>query len=525
MQFYLWGVFRRVKDTEGTAPGGLSSIPAPGTGNLQEDHGIRLEDGGCNKLNFTLVGNAEEVDMEIDMLGGKNVGRIDKPVPRPVAFKSAEKVDKEIDMIGGKDVGKIDKPVPRSVAFKSRKSSELTMRSNGQKVSSPHSVSSNSSSLRHKRVRFSNDTSTPNPAKTTNTQVLDGTPNVLSGTKKEKEIERSTMSMSTSALTRCTLNGSQHLIRQYQHGPYDGTIRPLSSRKANRLELTDYPISYVPPGFCELSYVPPDFCELSTTVDSQEKSVLKSLNKPTVQKVTDVPAHFSKPIISEHEFCSSVAANIKEKAVAGDTNLQTPSNIARDMDISPGFMKQLDSEDKCRSSEVICKKEKDEYQSFDTTNKKGEDEHRSSEAMVKRKKDEYHSSEATSGMGASPGFMKQLDCKNGSLKASCRKEKDECRSSEAKSKIGEGECHPFVAMFKRKKDEYNSSESIDRNKKAIRESAGVGNHFKDAGVECGSSKGRGSHLQAHKSITDAGSPQVHQVIYLHGMDCLLIFYL
>lgn len=516
MQFYLWGVFRRVKDTEVTyLNGGLSSIPAHATGNLQEDHGIRLEDGGCNKLNFTLVGNAEEVDMEIDMLGGKNIGRIDKRVPRPVAFKSAEKVDKEIDMIGGKDLGKIDKPVLRSVAFKSRKSSELTMRSNGQKVSSPHSVSSNSSSLRHKRVRFSNDTSTPNPGKTTNIQVLDGTPNVLSGTKKEKEIEKSTVFMSTSALTRSTPSGSQHLIRQYQHGPYDGTIRPLSSRKANRLELTDYPISYVPPGFCELS----------TTVDSQEKSVLKSLNKPTVQKVTDGPAHLSKPIISEHEFCSSVAANIKEKAIAGDTNLQTPSNIARDMNISLGFMKQLDSEDKCRSSEVICKKEKDEYQSFDTTNKKGEDEHRSSEAMVKRKKDEYHSSEATSGMGASPGFMKQLDCKNGSLKASFRKEKDECRSSEAKSKIGEGECHPFVAMFQRKKDEYNSSESIDRNKKAIRESAGVGNHFKDAGVECGSSKGRGLHLQAHKSITNAGSPQVHQVIYLHGMGCLLIFYL
>lgn len=468
MKLYLWGVFRHVKDTKLTyLEGGLSSIPTPGPGNLQEDHAKRLEDGYCNKLNFTLVDNdAEEGDVEIDMIGGKDIGRIDKPVPRPVTFKS-------------------------------RESSESYIHSKRRRVSYPQNVSSNSrSSLRPQILRFSNDTSTSNIGKTTNTQVLNATLNVLSSTNDEKEIERHGVTWSASSVTRNTPSGSQHLIHQCQHGPYDGSIRPPSSGKANRLELDDYYIPTVPPGFSKLS----------TGVASQEKSLMKPSCQPTTQKIVDVPTHCSKANSSKYEYYSSMYANNTEKAIARGTDLQIPSNmpIARDMDVSPGFMMQPGYKDKFCSSEAICKNEKDEYRSFDATSKQDKDD-------------------------ITPGFTKKLYCENGSLKVSCLKEKDECCSSEAQSKNGEGECHPFAALFEREKDESNSSESTDRNKKATVGSTGAGNQLKDAGVERASSEGQELFLQSEKSIIDAESPQVqltyHEVIIYKGWILYLLVHL
>lgn len=468
MKLFLWGVFRRVKDTKlAYLEGRLSSIPTPGSGNLQGDHAKRLEDGYCNKLNFTLVDNdAEEGDMEIDMIGGKEIGRIDKPVPRPVTFKS-------------------------------RESSESYIHSKRQRVSSPQNVSSNSrSSLRPQILRFSNDTSTSNIGKTTNTQVLNATPNVLSSTNNEKEIERCGVPWSASSVTRNTPSGSQHLIRQCQHGPYDGSIRSPSSGKANRLELDDYDIPSVPPGFSKLS----------TSVASQEKSLVKPPHQPTTQEIVDVPTHFSKPNSSKYEFYSSMYVNNTEKAIARGTDLQIPSNmpIARDMDVSPGFIMQLGYKDKFCSSEAICKNEKDEYRSFDATSKQDKDD-------------------------ITPGFTKKLYGENGSSKVSCLKEKDDCCASEAKSRNGEGECHPFAALFEREKDESNSSESTDRTKKATVGSTGAGNQLKDAGVERASSKGQELCLQSEKSIIDAESPQVqltyHQVIIYKGWILYLLVHL
>ncbi|KAF8389709.1 hypothetical protein HHK36_024228 [Tetracentron sinense] len=79
MQFYLWGVYRRVKDNKA-----LLSLGVSPRRHLQEDHAPLLEFHSDGIISNNGKGNVDADDMEIDMIGGKDVGRIDKPVPRPI---------------------------------------------------------------------------------------------------------------------------------------------------------------------------------------------------------------------------------------------------------------------------------------------------------------------------------------------------------------------------------------------------------------------------------------------------------
>ncbi|KAF8399591.1 hypothetical protein HHK36_015459 [Tetracentron sinense] len=82
MQFYLWGIYRCVKGSKSfyDEHGLLSSYASP-TGHLHKGHLVLRED--CSDCAITnKKENAEVVDMEIDMIGGKDVGRVDTPVPR-----------------------------------------------------------------------------------------------------------------------------------------------------------------------------------------------------------------------------------------------------------------------------------------------------------------------------------------------------------------------------------------------------------------------------------------------------------
>ncbi|XP_058080202.1 uncharacterized protein LOC131228522 isoform X2 [Magnolia sinica] len=89
MQIYLWGVFIRSKDAKATSHAQGPPLPTriSYTWDLQ-DFDLLLEDGTRSQADISSNSNAKEVDMEIDMIGGKDVGRIDIPVPRPVALKS-----------------------------------------------------------------------------------------------------------------------------------------------------------------------------------------------------------------------------------------------------------------------------------------------------------------------------------------------------------------------------------------------------------------------------------------------------
>lgn len=70
-KYFLWGVFHRIKHAT------QSTTMVQPSGNLKRDQN-QIREG-------------EEVDMEVDMIGGRKVGRIDVPVPKkPLEFKFKE---------------------------------------------------------------------------------------------------------------------------------------------------------------------------------------------------------------------------------------------------------------------------------------------------------------------------------------------------------------------------------------------------------------------------------------------------
>ena len=71
MQYYLWGVFRRVKTKEIVIKEESLNIPSSVPS---------LEHPGYGHSTHSNKDNNEDVDMEIDMVGGKDVGRIDVAV-------------------------------------------------------------------------------------------------------------------------------------------------------------------------------------------------------------------------------------------------------------------------------------------------------------------------------------------------------------------------------------------------------------------------------------------------------------
>ncbi|OVA02138.1 hypothetical protein BVC80_8787g2 [Macleaya cordata] len=76
MKFYLWGVFRSVKKQNCSSSKLLTRS--------QHEPQVSLCNYGnfSDSLNVTNGDDTEGVDMEIDMIGGKDVGRIDKPIQK-----------------------------------------------------------------------------------------------------------------------------------------------------------------------------------------------------------------------------------------------------------------------------------------------------------------------------------------------------------------------------------------------------------------------------------------------------------
>ncbi|XP_077214431.1 PHD finger-containing protein 6-like isoform X2 [Tasmannia lanceolata] len=90
-KMYLWGVFRRVNNAKLVYDAhGVISHPNPGydMGNLQKNYHVSLKNGTPSPLRIKSEDYSNEVSMQIDLIGGIDVGRTDEVVPRPIAWSN-----------------------------------------------------------------------------------------------------------------------------------------------------------------------------------------------------------------------------------------------------------------------------------------------------------------------------------------------------------------------------------------------------------------------------------------------------
>ncbi|XP_077222986.1 uncharacterized protein LOC143856600 isoform X2 [Tasmannia lanceolata] len=234
-KMYLWGVFRRVNNAQFVYDQHRlisSHIPDSYTGNLQKNDLISLEDSNPTRMIMTSNDDNNKVDMEIDMIGGVDVGRTDKVMRRPIHQASGTGLS-------------------ASLHLNARSYSSVQNR-----------VANFGCPLIIKPGGFSKSD-----------QVSNSTPNAPSNSFKGKEIESSVVPLPRSPVWVSKLESSSPLILG-------------SPAKFNRMVKAAHAIPDVPPGFSK------PVANKSSYDRDLQKFVKKELVDPRIPRV---PPGFSKP--------------------------------------------------------------------------------------------------------------------------------------------------------------------------------------------------------------------------------------